>query len=282
MTLQEKILKCDEKEVEYLISRTLDKINSSCERKVLGVNDSLKFQPTKPHKGFIGENIKIRPHAFIEPYEVKTRDYFYEFAKYIRSNNIDNEYHLYCCILHFSREYLLSQDVENGMANSFIKYYEIKEFGDFKKNNKAACLEFSIIAQNLLALFGFETYICFGYLEHDTSVLPTPHAYNIIKIDNNYCLVDYMNPVLVYEGDKVVNYWLFEGNINENELNDFLNGNITKEFQEYMVIKEKMTYKYEDSDCKRKYTCYKKPKFGKDELQFKEKENKLIKTINKK
>jgi len=257
MNLQEKILKCNDLELDKIITLEIKKINLKAKKiKLLGYIKNSEFTP--PHKGFIHMDTKISPNILTEPYSIKTTDYFYEFARYIRNNNITSNYHLYCSILHFSISYFFNMN-NNTTFESFLRLSKMNDLGDFKHKNTAACCEYSILAQNLLSLFGFESYICFGYLtgNQKENPVPLPHAYNILKSENKYYLVDYMNPIDVYKDGKKVNYWLFEGSIPKKDLSDFLSGKISKEFNEYNIVEDNLEYKRELTNEKRKYFCLK-------------------------
>lgn len=103
-------------------------------------------------------------------YSMKTNDYFFEFAKYIKKKNVKTKSHLVKIIENFINNYC-GVDMRDSYFGRIAfqttttdeEYFEkIKnlEIGDLKGKNIAMCTERSAIAQNLLSLFDIETYYC--------------------------------------------------------------------------------------------------------------------------
>ena len=88
MSLFEKIIHCKDEEVDEIIKNALIVINRGCDgAKMLGFTDSRKL--ISVHKGFISFDTRIKYSSMgVETYSMKTDDYFYEFAHFLRNNKI--------------------------------------------------------------------------------------------------------------------------------------------------------------------------------------------------
>ena len=183
-------------------------------------------------------------------YSMQTKDYFYEFAKYLKQNNIKDKGTLVKYLQNFINTYFgmlkidkdLREDYFNELAwqttttdEEYFAKLEDLEIGNLKGQNIAMCTERTAVAQNLLSLFDFETYYCIGCINNNGK--EEPHAFNIAKAANSYILLDYSVPsyVLTTTG-KIVGYAPFQGKIQETEIEDFITGKKTKEFDSYICL----------------------------------------------
>ena len=136
----------------------------------------------------------------------------------------------------------LREDYFNELAwqttttdEEYFKKLEDLEIGNLKGQNIAMCTERAAVAQNILSLFDFETYYCIGLIDNNGK--EEPHAFNIAKAVDSYILLDYSVPsYVISSAGKIVDYAPFQGKIKENEIEDFLTGKKTKEFDSYICL----------------------------------------------
>lgn len=105
-------------------------------------------------------------------YSMKTTDYIYDFAEYVKKSKISNKGTLVKFIENFINGYF---GISNGVDmrdtyfdqiafqttttdDEYFEKLENLEIGDLKGKNVAMCTERAAIAQNLLSLFGFDVY----------------------------------------------------------------------------------------------------------------------------
>lgn len=251
MDLLEKINNCSEEELKEIIDATLqDTINGASKKDYIGFPTGiLVTKRITPHKGFIAPEIKIHYNNYsLYNYSMKTTDYFYEFAKYVKKNSINNKSKLVRYVETFINYYFgISNgcDVRDAYFDQTIWQDTLTEdeafdkidnleIGEFRGKNIAMCTERAALAQNLLSLFGFEIYYCIGCVNHNGNEVP--HCFNIARAKNKFCLLDYSLPVPVFKDSKVVLYIPFQADIELNEINDVLFNGVNKEFPYYEWI----------------------------------------------
>ena len=264
MDILEKINNCKEEELTTIIDIILKNAIDNAEKKErLGFEDgSVATVKIAPYKGFISPNSRIKySNGSTNMYSMKTTDYIYEFAKYVKNNKIREKNTLVKYVENFKNVYF---GISNGndMRDTYFnqiawqttktdeEYFEKinnLEIGELKGKNIAMCTERAAIAQNLLSLFGFEIYYCMGCINNNGK--EEAHCFNIGRAKNNFVLLDYSLPVSVYENGKLVDYAPFQGIIELDELEDILINGINKNFTDYIyIITEegiKKTYKNE-------------------------------------
>ena len=147
-------------------------------------------------------------------YYIDDESYIYDFCKMIKNKEIINEYELMDYILEFIRnyfgyEYLQKLDREEMftmLKNKYNNYYDpINEHGLswFKGKGNALCSEYSILAQNILTIFGIDSYLIIGR-EKTGNDNGESHAFNIIDFieeetdEEIASIVDFSNFVNVY------------------------------------------------------------------------------------
>ena len=90
MDLLNIINNCSEEELKQVIDNALEQIdkNDGVEKTLGFAENMTAISKMLVHKGFITSNMRIRfSNGSMFSYSMKTRDYFYEFAKYIKNNN---------------------------------------------------------------------------------------------------------------------------------------------------------------------------------------------------
>ena len=103
--------------------------------------------------------------------------------------------------------------------------------GDLKGKNVAMCTERAAIAQNLLSLFGIESYYCCGSISYNGK--QENHCFNIAAAKNGYILLDYSIPC--YINAQTLEYAPFQGKIKD-DIEDILAGKIDMTFSDYEYI----------------------------------------------
>ena len=247
MNLLEKVLNCTEEELDDIVKDSIDSYNKISDKK-----DMLGFtglgHTNEIHKGFINLDTRIKyASQNIEDYSMKTTDYFYEFARFIRSNNIDNKKKLIYNLEYFINNYFgypkegSREEVFNyeAMKNSktdeeFFTALESNQIGDLKGKGVALCTEKSALAEQLLSMYDIESYYAIGCVENEKE--ETQHCYNIVKRKNDYAILDYSLPVTYYKtSKKMKSYIQFVGAMTNEEFINFINGDISKEYSDYYI-----------------------------------------------
>lgn len=250
MDLLTVINNCTEEKLNLIIDKALEEIIKNSEKsKRLGFKDGgLAIDKIPAHKGFISLDSRVRySNGSIYTYSMKTKDYFYEFAKFIKNNNVKTMNHLVKVVENFINYYFgepTGKDVRDRYFDGFVlqtktdeeMFNTIERFslGDMKGKNIAMCTERAAIAQNLLSLFGLEIYYCMGCIKHDNK--EEPHCFNIARGRDKYILLDYSMPVSVVKDNTVYDYAPFQGHIELDELEDVLLNDHNKNYEEYEYV----------------------------------------------
>ena len=205
-------------------------------------------------------------------YIVDDDSYLYDFCKYIKDKDIVNEYEFFEYALNFMRSYFgnIKHFDRDDMLKKIYKnidtmagYNQIQErkLSWFKGQGNAMCTEYSILAQNILSLFGMDTYIVFG-IEHTEGKTEQDHTYQFISyIDNETkekvnALIDFSNSVKIYDMNfnkvGVSPFMSYIDELNEDFFMSFLETDhlIIEDYDYYVFGNETMVLKY---DRKRDY-----------------------------
>ena len=238
-------LTCNEEEVNLIITETISEYDKNATKVeklgMLGYGNS-----SKPFKGFIPLHTRIKyDNICVEDYGMETTDFIYDFVDFARKNKIDNPKDLISSIEYYINNYFgyYSNNSREAIFND-IAWKEAKtdddyfsrlannKIGDLKGKNSAQCTERSALAQQLLSLFGFETYYCVGCVDNNGK--QEPHCFNILKRKNDYVLMDYSLPITSYNIDGSVKfYYPFMGKLNPEEFTEFINSGVVKTFDDY-------------------------------------------------
>ena len=245
MDLLTKIISCKEEELKEVINGAVIKIIQTSEQKEkLGFVDVTTAITL--HKGFINPDTKIQySKGSVFNYSMKTTDFYYEFAKYIKKIKINNIGNLIKEIETFINYYFGVNKDDRDNRDDYLFSITLGatsdddeawdkinnlEIGNFKGKRVAMCTEKASLAQNLISLFGIESYWCMGYLNNDGKI--EPHCFNIARAKNSYILLDYSVPCQVIQDNKVNDWAPFQGEISLSELEEILNGK-PKEYINY-------------------------------------------------
>lgn len=250
MDLLVAINNCTEDELNLIIDNALTEIIKNTENgKRLGFQDGgLATDKIPAYKGFISFDSRIRySNGSMYSYSMKSTDYFYEFAKFIKKNNVKTTNHLVKIVENFINYYFgkpIGKDLRDIYFDKFVlqtktdeeMFDRIEKFciGDMKYKNIAMCTERSAIAQNLLSLFGIEIYYCMGCMKHDGK--EESHCFNIARARDKYILLDYSMPVAVVKDNKIYDYAPFKAYIELDEIEDVLLNSYNKNYEDYEYV----------------------------------------------
>lgn len=244
MNFVEKILNTqNEEEIENLVKQEIDKYNKDQKDECnLGFVFANKLE--KPYNGFIGKNCRIKfSNLSMITYGIKDDSYLYEFVKLLKKNNIKNKTQL-VIFLETYLNYYFGKLVHGDVRDNFFyekleltttddEYFDMIEsfdLTDLKKLGIAMCTERGAMAQNIMTLFGFDSYYCMGYLSHNGNT--DAHCYNVVRIKGGYRLLDYSVPVLQYTKNSE-RYVPFMVDLTNEEFEKFMTEDFTKIVDDY-------------------------------------------------
>ena len=245
MELLEKILNSSKEEIDFIITSEIEMLNRNANRvDKLGFLDYGKSNYL--FKGFIPFDTRIKYSSMnIEDYSMNTRDFFYEFATFVKKYNIASKGQLIYFLEAFINTYFglkgnqNREEIFNGIAwnttTTDEEYFEAlknNKIGDLKGKNVAECTERAALANQILSLFGTETYYamgCFSMKDKEEG-----HCFNILRKKNGYAIVDYSVPVCIYDSkDKLKGFYPFVGDLTTLEFEDFIRNQTIKSFDNY-------------------------------------------------
>ena len=261
MDLFQKILECKEEDVDSIIETAINEANANAEKvEKLGFLDYGKS--CSVFKGFIPLNTRIKyANLNIEDYGMESTDFIYEFAHFIKKYNINNKASLIHNLEYFVNSYfgfpgkIDRETIFNDIAwqttttdEEYFKALENNKLGDLKGKGAAQCTERGALVQQVLSIFGTESYYCMGCV--DLVDRQEGHCFNIVKRKNDYALLDYSVPIVSYKEDGSVRaYYPFVGALTNEEFLDFVNNGVIKSFDDYYMNGRQ----YEKAGTKRMY-----------------------------
>ena len=247
MDVFQKILDCKEEEVDSIIEGAINDANLNAEKvEKLGFLDYGKS--CSVFRGFIPLKTRIKYATLnMEDYGMGSTDFIYEFANFIKKYNINNKASLIHTLEYFVNNYfgfpgkIDRETIFNDIAwqttttdEEYFRALENNKLGDLKGKGAAQCTERSALVQQILSIFGFESYYCMGCV--DLGDRQEAHCFNIVKRKNNYALLDYSVPIVSYKEDGSVRaYYPFVGTITNEEFLDFVNNGVIKSFDDYYM-----------------------------------------------
>ena len=177
------------------------------------------------HDGFIPENTKIVYGAFFTPdgkvtnkgnyYYMNDSSYIIDFCHFLMDHPIDDEYDLFDAIHIFLRQYfgMIKECDREDMfrlildeKGEYLTPGQEHSIDWFQGRGNAMCSEFAVMAQNILAFFGFESYVLIGQ-EQTGNGKDESHAFNIVSFYEDEdsprtdLLLDFSSFVNVYDID---------------------------------------------------------------------------------
>ena len=144
-------------------------------------------------------------------YIIDSDSYIYEFCKYVRDMEVNSEGDLFECILWFLKKYFgfFKERERDEMFQMILKndklfYDPINEhkLSDFKHKGNAMCTEYAIMANNILSVFGFDSYVMMGQAKDNDGM--EGHAFNFVSYTNEKyerinVLIDFSKGVNIYD-----------------------------------------------------------------------------------
>lgn len=174
------------------------------------------------HPGYIKKNTKVVYGLFYDNlgnasnngnyYYVDYDKYIYDFIDFILEKDVVNEIDLFGYVLDFLKEYfgVIEKIKREDMFKLILDKNEdnmdpISEhkLSSFKGKGNAMCTEYAVMAQNILSVFGIDSYLMIG-TQKLGSDLGEWHAFNLVSfvdennIEKSY-LVDFCNCVGIFD-----------------------------------------------------------------------------------
>ena len=192
---------------------------------------------------------------------MESTDFIYEFVHFIKKYNINKKASLIHNLEYFVNSYfgfpgkIDRETIFNDIAwqtittdEEYFKALENNKLGDLKGKGAAQCTERGALVQQVLSIFGTESYYCMGCV--DLGDRQEGHCFNIVKRKNDYALLDYSVPIVSYKEDGSVRaYYPFVGTLTNEEFLDFVNNGVIKSFDDYYMNGRQ----YEKAGTKRMY-----------------------------
>lgn len=247
MDLLQRILECSEEEVDSIIDQAIKDADNNAVKV-----DKLGFlshgHSNSVHKGFIPLTTRIKyANLTMEDYGMETTDFIYEFAHAIKKYNVNTKAGLIHYLEHFVNYYFgfpgkaKRETIFNDIAwettttdDEYFAALENNKLGDLKGKGAAECTERGALVQQVLSVFGTESYYCMGCV--DLGNRQEPHCFNIVKRKNDYALLDYSVPITAYNADGSVRaYYPFIGTMTNDEFIDFINNGTIRSFDDYFM-----------------------------------------------
>lgn len=248
VTFEEIIQEKDKTKRDQLIKNKLDELNATTEPVYVDTEHNVTGFISNRSKVEVSNTIwGIDDNVYNEEYSMKADDYFYEFFDFLIEHNITTKSDAITHISSFLKSYFNVRGGAKHDRDSVFEYLHeyLKDFykkypdkfnwennnaldiGSFKNLSAAECCEHACTGQNLLTICDVESCYVVGKL----SVLgkaPECHAYNIIKYNNEFFLLDISNPANLYEVRD--HHYEFVGcnspliRISRNDLIEFMSG----------------------------------------------------------
>ena len=212
MELLQRIFECKEDEIDSIIESAIREANDSAVPvDYLGFNNGLNIKSV--FKGFIPLKTRIKYASMnMEDYGMESTDFIYDFAHFLRDHNINSKGNLIQSLEYFVNDYFgypgkaKRETIFNTIAwqttstdEEYFKALENNKLGDLKGKGAAQCTERGALVQQILNMFGIETYYCIGCVDLGTK--QEAHCFNIAKTKSGYALLDYSVPSKVYNQD---------------------------------------------------------------------------------
>ena len=275
-TFIEKINACTtDDEIKSVIDNIVNEINhQKTNTRSIGVTNSPIAQKTYLENGyysdFINPNIKISNATLGYGYHIYDNEYLYEFAKGIKKLHLSDSKYLLNYIMPFLDYYFgFPKDTKDNRDNVLFEYAvkNAKEFykshsniqlyqnmdpvdqmqlsGDFpisafKGKYAAQCSERSVLAQNLLKVCGYESAVMFG--ESSSRNNTEGHAWNSVKLNDTFYLLDFSNTVYAYKDGKFAGHKPYFISMNPTDYSKFIKGEKIAAGKDYHYVNGKIVY----------------------------------------
>ena len=217
---------------------------------------------TKLNEGFIGFKTKISyGSGYDYNYSMKDYEMYIDFLKilknkYTESSNInlsDLIDDVYIYIRNYFKsekevikdpdfssvrdqiitEYLESITKNPDDTDEWLKNKNELSINAFKGKGVAMCSERTALAQNLLSLLGVQSFYCSGVIKNESEEECTGHAFNILRNNEKYYIVDFSAPVRVYKDGNLYSALPYVAEIDDDKVDSLLNDKYAVKFLNY-------------------------------------------------
>ena len=191
-------------------------------------------------------------------YYMNDVNYIYDFVDLLANTELEEDYDIFDLLLEYLEDYFgYFKKFERGDNFSLIvdKYgrqiepIEDHDISWFKDNGNGMCTEYSSMAQNILSIIGYPTYLIIGSIDDDGD--KGYHAFNFISTDEEDMLIDFSGHVdvfdLNYNKIGVSPYIIKLDDFGEDFLRDFVSGDIKVTSPDYDYVL------FDDQLCKLSY-----------------------------
>lgn len=247
LELLNKIHELDEKQLVVFTQELLDKCNLIAQNEqVVGMSFS------KLNKGFIGYNTKLSyGSSYGYYYGMNDFSMYYDFFKQIKNSTISDLNDLLKEIFIYLNKFFGSEENNNSakgrddlITNILLEdesisdeeYLNMKnnlQISVFKNKGVAMCSERTALAQNLLSLLDIESYYCSGVIKNSLEADCGEHAFNVIKNDDKYYVIDFSVPVKVMKNGKIWGCAPYAAHIDNEKITDLMDNKYALEFFDY-------------------------------------------------
>lgn len=257
MDILQKLSNCSYEEIEDIVKEEVRKQNNASQDVNLGIIGGSLMR--RPHKGFISKKSKIKFSSNtlgVDSYNMDSEDYIIDFAKIVFNCKLDSKGLIIQNLATFINQYFGElESLEDKRSDFLTSRCRLDEEGfaleedeenisieDFKGVKLAQCTEKAAITQNILSLFGFESYFCCGAVKTDSS--EEFHSFNVVAGKNKtgetvYRVVDTSLQVPVYNANGVERYRRpYVATIPTEDFQDFIDGKKSLSFSDYIVTSE--------------------------------------------
>ena len=258
MDILQRLSNCSYEEIEDIVKQEVKKQNNASQDVKLGVIGGSLMR--RPHRGFISKKSTIKFESGglgIDSYNMDTEDYLVDFAKLAFNCKLDSKGAIMQYIAFFVNQYFGELDSLEDKRSDFLTSRcrldddgfpldEDKEnisIEDLKGVKLAQCTEKAAITQNILSLFGFDTYYCCGAIK--TADTQDFHAFNVVAGKTRegevvYRIVDTSMQVPILNANGVERYRKpYVATIPNEDFQDFIDGKKALSFDDYTIIDNK-------------------------------------------
>lgn len=245
----------NEKELnKYIIKRLNILKEANNDLKVLGHLTPFSFTP--PTFGLVGIDTKIY-YTDDDNYCVITKDdYMFLFVEYLRKKKITTIQGVLIELASFLNEYFNGDKTDNKKnilnKRNGKERMGVKDISLLKNRGSATSIDYAVLAQNILTFLELDSFLCIGNIKKDGSIEKV--AFNLIKSNEIYYLLDYYNNTKVYDSEKrFLGYFPFQSSISSEDAISLLNEEKIVEFNDYIRVWNNITYAIRNIGMKRKY-----------------------------
>lgn len=240
-----KIINLPAKEMLFKVNERLTRLAKTYKtHKILGYITPTKY--SKPLYGFIPDNVKVYYDLDDNYYEITDNTYLFDFLNFLKTHGVPNTNEAILKIPLYLQNYFglkTSRSLKKKMffQNNIPDYLNLKDISNLKDKNVADSLEYSLLAQNILAFLGYDVFHLIG--ECQIKNIQELYGFNIILINKNYYLFDFYHPVSLYnDKGEIVGTHPYQMRLKTEDIDIFLKGMKAIRLKEYKRIMTSKLY----------------------------------------